>query len=230
MREIVLDTETTGLDPASGHRVIEIGCVELVHRKRTGQVFHYYLNPERDVPQEAFRIHGISTEFLKDKPLFSSIAEELHAFLAEATLVIHNAQFDLKFLNHEFKVLGLPTLAKSPVIDTLQVARRRFPGSPASLDALCKRFRVDLSKRDKHGALLDAELLTEIYIELTGGAQESLSFAPAAAQAILTENSIATSAAHTGREPILSTVSAEEELAHNEFLRKLPAALFLQDE
>lgn len=176
MREICLDTETTGLDPKDGHKLIEVACVELVNKVRTGKFFHKYVNPNRDVPMEAFRIHGISSEFLKDKPSFKDVADEFLEFIDGATLVIHNASFDLKFLNYELQIIGKEPIEKSEVVDSLQLARKKFPGSPASLDALCKRFAVDLSKRTKHGALLDTELLCDVYIELMGGAQAGLEF------------------------------------------------------
>ena len=169
-RLIVLDTETTGLDPNSGHRIVEIGALELVNLIPTGNKFHYYLNPQRDVPDEAYRIHGISTEFLKDKPLFSHIVEEFITFIADSKLVIHNAKFDMKFINHELKLTAKQTLDMSITIDTMMIARKKFPGARASLDDLCKRFKIDLSKRKHHGALLDAELLSELYIHMMGGA------------------------------------------------------------
>lgn len=173
-REIILDTETTGMDPASGHRVVEIGCVELIGGVRTGKFFHSYLNPERDVPEEAKRIHGISTEFLKDKPLFAEVVEEFLTFVADSPLVIHNAAFDMKFVNAELERLGFAALEMVRALDTVMLARRKFPGAPASLDALCRRFNIDLSGREKHGALLDAELLAEVYLELLGGKQSML--------------------------------------------------------
>lgn len=173
-REIVLDTETTGLDPNSGHRVIEIGCVELIGRIRSGKTFHCYLNPQRDVPAEAFAVHGISGDFLKDKPLFADVAQAFIDFLQDSPLVIHNAGFDMKFINHELSRVSREPVAMERAIDTVQIARRLFPGAPASLDALCKRFEIDLSGRTKHGALLDAELLSDVYLELCGGRQTSL--------------------------------------------------------
>ena len=174
MREICLDTETTGLDPKDGHKVIEIACVELVNKIKTGKFFHTYINPRRDVPEEAFRVHGLSTEFLKDKPFFDHIVDKFLDFIKDDLLVIHNASFDLKFLNHELKNLNRPTLSNNRVSDTLQIARTKFPGSPNSLDALCKRFAIDLSRRQKHGALVDTELLCDVYIELMGGAQTNI--------------------------------------------------------
>lgn len=176
MREICLDTETTGLDPRGGHKIIEIACIELINKVKTGNVFHTYVNPRRDVPYEAFKIHGISTEFLQDKPIFNHVAAGFLDFIKGGTLVIHNAEFDLKFLNFELGLCGLPLIEKVGVVDSLLVARAKFPGSPNSLDALCKRFGVDLSKRTKHGALLDTELLADVYIELMGGAQAGLGF------------------------------------------------------
>lgn len=174
MREIVLDTETTGLDPNSGHKLVEIGCVEIVDRIRTGEVFHVYINPERDMPEEAYRVHGLSAEFLSDKPLFRDVADEFLRFIGDAPLVIHNAQFDMKFINYELKAVGKQEIPQERAVDTVVIARRKFPGSPANLDALCKRFNIDLSARTKHGALLDAELLSDVYLELGGGRQSKL--------------------------------------------------------
>jgi len=177
MREIVLDVETTGLDPAQGHRVVEIGAVEMVNQIATGAVFQALINPERDVPDEAFRIHGHSTAFLRDKPVFAAIVDEFLAFVGEDRLVIHNAEFDLKFINAELSALGRAPIAAERVVDTLALARRKHPGAPNNLDALCDRYRIDRSRRIRHGALLDAEILVEVYGELTGGRQRSLSFA-----------------------------------------------------
>jgi DNA polymerase-3 subunit epsilon len=177
MREICFDTETTGLDPNQGHRLVELGGVELINRVPTGNNYHVYINPERDMPTEAFEIHGLSEAFLADKPVFADVVEDFLDFLGDATLVIHNAGFDMKFLNAELKACGRPGLPMSRAIDTVAMARAKFPGAAASLDALCKRFEIDNSARTKHGALLDAELLAEVYIELTGGRQTGLSFA-----------------------------------------------------
>lgn len=174
MREVVLDTETTGLDAHSGDRVVEIGCVELINHIPTGETFHTYLNPERSMPEGAFRIHGLSEEFLADKPLFASIAGTFVDFIGEAPLVIHNAEFDVKFLNAELARLDIAPIPMSRTIDTVKMARQRFPGAQANLDALCRRFGIDNSKRDKHGALLDAELLAAVYLELLGGRQAGL--------------------------------------------------------
>lgn len=174
MREIVLDTETTGLDPNSGHRIVEIGCIEMVNQLRTGKSYHVYINPERDMPDEAYRVHGISEEFLKDKPVFAQEVDNFMEFIGDAKMVIHNAGFDMKFINAEVTRLGFKAYPMSQSIDTVAIARKKFPGSPASLDALCKRFVIDLSAREKHGALLDAELLADVYIELLGGKQVKL--------------------------------------------------------
>lgn len=174
MREIVLDTETTGLDPYAGHRIVEIGCVELFNHVRTGNHFHAYLNPERDMPREAEAIHGITGQFLADKPVFRTVAASFIEFLQDSPLVIHNAAFDMKFVNAELETIGMPTLPHGRAIDTVLIARQKYPGQPASLDALCRRFDIDLSGRTKHGALLDAELLADVYLELMGGRQSRL--------------------------------------------------------
>jgi DNA polymerase III subunit epsilon len=174
MREIVLDTETTGLDPAQGHRVVEIGCVELFNSIPTGHTYHVYLNPERDMPEEAQRVHGLSAAFLKDKPLFVHIVDEFLTFIGNDQLVIHNAEFDVKFLNAELKMHNRPVLSFDRVLDTLALARRRNPGASNSLDALCNRYNIDNSRRTKHGALLDSEILAEVYAELLGGRQSNL--------------------------------------------------------
>lgn len=172
MREIVLDTETTGFEPSEGHRIVEIGAIELVNHMPTGRIYHQYINPRRPMPKEAFEVHGLSDEFLADKPDFAVVASAFLEFVgADSRLVIHNAAFDMKFLNAELKSAGLPLLANDRALDTVAMARRKFPGSPASLDALCRRFGVDNSARDKHGALLDSEILAEVYLELIGGRQ-----------------------------------------------------------
>jgi DNA polymerase-3 subunit epsilon len=177
MREIVLDTETTGLNPADGHRLVEIGCIEIVHQIPTGQTFYTLINPERDVPEDAFRVHGHSTAALALQPVFAKVAPDLIAFIREDPLVIHNAEFDVRFINSELARLSLPPIAMSRVVDTLALARRRHPGAPNSLDALCDRYRIDRTRRVKHGALLDAEILVEIYGELLGGRQRAMIFA-----------------------------------------------------
>ena len=220
MREIILDTETTGLDPASGHRIIEIGCVEIFNKVKTGAFFQVYINPERDVPMEAFKIHGISSEFLKDKKKFAKIAHEFLEFIGDTTLVIHNARFDLKFLNFELKKISLPEINIKNVVDTLDMARRKFPGSPASLDALCKRFNINLSKRDKHGALLDSELLAEVYLGLCGGAQAQMSYE----EEVLAqgpESSSLYDVIRPVREKRDFAINNEELEAHKEFLKSI---------
>ncbi len=174
MREIVLDTETTGLDPAAGHRIVEVGILELINHIPSGLSFHRYINPQRDMPAEAFAVHGLSSEFLRDKPTFEAIADEFIAFIDEAPLIIHNAGFDMGFINAELTRLARPALDNDRVIDTLALARRKHPMGPNSLDALCKRHGIDNSRRDKHGALLDAELLAEVYLALIGGRQTAM--------------------------------------------------------
>jgi DNA polymerase III subunit epsilon len=177
MREIVMDTETTGLDPAQGHRIIEIGGIELIHHAPTGKHFHEYVNPERDIPADAFAVHGLSADFLRAKRVFAEIVQEFLDFLGDATLIFHNAAFDVAFLNAELAFLSLEKIRPERVIDSLLLARQRHPMAPNSLDALCKRYGIDNSRRHKHGALLDAELLSEVYIELIGGKQPALTLA-----------------------------------------------------
>jgi DNA polymerase III subunit epsilon len=186
MREIVLDTETTGLDPLQGHRMVEIGCVELVNRFPTGQTFQRYLNPERDVPSEAYAVHGLSFERLKDSPRFAEIVPDLLDFLGDAPLVAHNAGFDFTFLNAELERVKRPTIARERLVDTLMLARRKYPGSSNRLDDLCVRFGIDNRRRTKHGALLDAELLAEVYLELIDARQAQLGLVAAAQSAIVT--------------------------------------------
>jgi DNA polymerase III subunit epsilon len=219
MREIVFDTETTGLDPYQGHRLIEIGCIELVNRIPSGQTFHRYLNPERDVPAEAFAVHGLSAEFLRDKPLFAEIVEELVEFIADAPLVAHNAMFDLGFLNAELDRAGKTLVARERLIDTLLLARRKHPGGPNSLDHLCTRYGIDNARRTKHGALLDAEILAEVYVELIGARQ---------AQLILVEAGGAAAARDAGIAPIrlrplplAPRLTADERDAHIAFVATL---------
>ncbi len=179
MREIVFDTETTGLDPAQGHRLVEIGAVEVINQIATGSVFHVLINPERDVPEDAVRIHGHTAELLRDKPVFAAVVDEFLAFIGDARLVAHNAEFDMRFIDAELATLGFPAIGPERVVDTLALARRKHPGAPANLDALCDRYRIDRSRRVKHGALLDSEILVEVYAELLGGRQRSLVFASA---------------------------------------------------
>ena len=218
MREIVFDTETTGLDPFQGHRLIEIACVELINRFPSGQSFHRYVNPERDVPAEAIAIHGLSAEFLRDKPRFDEIADELAAFIGEAPLVAHNAMFDLGFLNAELERCKKALVQRDRLVDTLMLARRRYPGGQNNLDSLCQRFSIDASRRTKHGALLDAELLAEVYVELTGKRQARLS---------LVDEPIAVTAAgviavvRLRPAPLLPRISDAEREAHLAFVATL---------
>jgi DNA polymerase-3 subunit epsilon len=219
MREIVLDTETTGLDPFQGHRLVEIGCVELVNRIPSGQTFHCYLNPERDMPREAFDIHGLSEEFLKDKPPFAEVAHDLISFLGDAPLVIHNAGFDIGFLNAELERIGQPAIARERMVDTLMLARRKHPGGSNRLDDLCARYAIDNSHRTKHGALLDAELLAEVYVELIGARQ---------AQLVLSQTSVGLDGVRASvtvvrlrATPLAPRVSEEERAAHRAFIATL---------
>jgi DNA polymerase III subunit epsilon len=216
LREIVLDTETTGLDPDAGHRVVEIACLELFNHLPTGRTFQRYLNPERDMPAEAFAVHGLSAEFLADKPRFAEIVEDFLAFIGEAPLVIHNAEFDLRFLDAELTRCARDALARTRSVDTLILARRRFPGAQASLDALCRRFAIDNSARTLHGALLDAELLAEVYLELIGGRQPNLALAQGT---MATGTAIAV--ATVIRPPRPHAPSLEEEAAHRRLIAKL---------
>jgi DNA polymerase-3 subunit epsilon len=190
MREIVLDTETTGLDPYQGHRLLEIGCIELVNRFPTGHTFHRYLNPQRDVPAEAFAVHGLSLEFLRDKPLFAEVCAELVDFIGDAPLVAHNASFDLGFLNAELERVNLPIISRDRLVDTLLLARRKYPGGQNRLDDLCQRFGIDNSRRTKHGALLDAELLAEVYLELIGARQAQLGLVSATLAPVAATHSV----------------------------------------
>src|SRR5574338_710152 len=182
MREIVFDTETTGFEPSEGHRMVEIACLELVNQIPTGRKFQRHLNPERDMPEAAFRIHGLTEQFLSDKPKFAEIADQLLEFIGDAPLVAHNAEFDMRFLNAELALLKRETIALDRATDTVRLARQRFPGAPASLDALCKRFAIDNTQRTLHGALLDAQLLAEVYLQLMGGPQTGLSLVNDAAE------------------------------------------------
>jgi len=219
MREIILDTETTGLDPNEGHRLVEIGCVEMIDRVVTGATWHRYFNPQRDMPQEAFAVHGLSGEFLADKPLFNDLAVEFVEFLGDARLVIHNAGFDMRFLNAELKLAKKAILAMDRVTDTLALARRKHPGARVSLDELCQRYGIDNSKRIKHGALLDAEILAEVYIELTGGRQTTLGLAP---QTIAVARRTVTSTAVRQRpSPLPSRLTEEDIQAHRAFVATL---------
>lgn len=219
MREIIFDTETTGLDPQTGDRLVEIGCIEMLDMFPTGRVFHRYVNPERDMPKEAFDVHGLSSDFLADKPLFAEIADELFSFLDGARLVAHNASFDMGFINAEFARVGRPPFGSDVVVDTVQLARRKFPGSKVSLDALMDRFGIDRSRRTRHGALLDAEYLAEVYSELTGGKQTALGLDPVRAAGTAVARSGA--AIGTRPEPLEPLLSADEIAAHAGFVQSL---------
>lgn len=188
IREIVLDTETTGIDPKDGHRIIEIGCIELINHLPTGQSYHTYINPQREVEEGAVRVHGLRTEFLKDHPIFLKIVDPFLEFIGSDPLIIHNASFDIGFINAELDRLCRPIIPLARAIDTLKLARQKFPGSPASLDALCKRFAIDLGSRTKHGALIDSELLARVYLELIGGRQTQMSLSSSDGQTTATQD------------------------------------------
>jgi DNA polymerase-3 subunit epsilon len=219
LREIVLDTETTGLDPYQGHRLVEIGCIELLNRIPSGQTFHCYVNPERDVPAEAFAVHGISTEQLKDKPLFAEIADDLLAFIGEAPLVAHNAMFDLGFLNAELERAGKGAVGRERLVDTLLLARRRHPGASNRLDDLCVRYGIDNSRRTKHGALLDAELLAEVYLELIGARQATLSLIDTGVASAGTRTRV--TVVHTRTIVLAPRLTDDELVAHAAFIATL---------
>jgi len=216
MREVVLDTETTGLDPADGHRVVEIGAVEIVHQSLTGKLFHVLINPERDVPQDAVRVHGHDAAALQDKPVFAAIVDDFLAFIGDSNLVIHNADFDMRFVNAELTRLGLAAIGMDRVVDTLTLARKKHPGQPNSLDALCDRYRIDRTRRVRHGALLDAEILVEVYCELMGGRQRSLMLDDA--QALASANAILVSARSEPRAPRRSWLEPEAAAVHARYI------------
>lgn len=220
MRELVLDTETTGLNPHDGHRIVEIAAIELLNHLPTGEVFHRYVNPERDMPEAAQAIHGLSSAFLADYPPFAAITADFLDFVGADSLVIHNAEFDLAFINAELKRTGLPPLSV-PVTDTLAMARRRFPGQPANLDALCRRFAIDLSAREKHGARLDGELLAAVYLELIGGRQPSFDLA-----ASRHAGGLRNAAPRNARPARPHAPTEEERRAHEAFLAKLKEPLW----
>ena len=225
MREIVLDTETTGLDPLQGHRIVEIGAIELMNHLPTGKTYHSFINPQRDVPREAEAVHGISSEFLKDKPVFSRIADEFLAFIGDTVLIIHNASFDVGFLNAELGFIKRPPILYERIIDTLALAKKRHPMGPNSLDALCKRYGIDIAKRAKHGALLDSELLAGVYLELIGGRQIALTL-PAASN--LRHMPVNTGPVQTKRTSALPPRLTEEERERHEIMVKSlgPATLW----
>lgn len=219
MREIVLDTETTGFEPSEGHRIVEIGAVELYNHVPTGNTYHQYINPERAMPKEAFEVHGLGDDFLRDKPVFKHVGQAFLDFIGDATLVIHNASFDMKFLNAELGWAGLSLLPMSQALDTLLIARKRFPGSPASLDALCRRFGIDNSAREKHGALLDSEILAEVYLELIGGRQPDFGLSTSGGSQ---QSSGAADWRPRARPtPLPSRLTEEEAAAHAEFVKTL---------
>lgn len=225
-REIILDTETTGLDPGQGHRLVEIGCVEICNYIPTGRTFQIYINPERDMPAQAFAVHGLSEIFLKQFPPFAKVVQPFLDFIEDHPLVIHNASFDMKFIQAELVAIGLPTLV-NPIIDTLMMARKKFPGAPASLDMLCKRFQINNTHRSKHGALLDAEILAQVYLELSGGRQPTLSLAQTSQSVQGRHLSITAQEQQVRRlkrEPRSFLPTAEEREAHEALLASLGVA------
>ena len=221
MREIVLDTETTGLDPKSGDRIVEIGAIELFNHMPTGEVFHVYLNPEKKMPQEAFAVHGLSDNFLKDQPLFRQIMRDFTDFVGDSKMIIHNATFDMKFINAELLKAGGSPYPIDQAIDTLMIARKKFPGAQNSLDALCRRFSIDNSIREKHGALLDSELLSDVYLELIGGRQPDLVLKQQAKNTGLSRPGGQESLQKKREIPLKPLITEEEELAHNLFINTL---------
>jgi DNA polymerase-3 subunit epsilon len=230
MREIILDTETTGLDPKKGHRLIEIGGIEMINRIPTGREFHRFINPERDVPAEAREIHGISTEFLVGKPVFKDVASDLLAFLGDDVLVIHNAQFDITFLNHELALVGQKALSFDRVVDTLAIARRRHPAGPNTLDALCKRYAIDNSQRTKHGALVDSLLLAAVYVELLGERQATFGLQSANAGSVADQRTgSGRSLAAARPQPLPSRLGEADVGAHRSFIETMTTpALWLR--
>jgi len=217
MREIVLDTETTGFDPETGDRIVEIGAVELHNHVVTGKTYHQYINPERGMPNEAFEVHGLGDDFLRDKPKFAQIGQAFLDFIGDSKLIIHNAAFDMKFLNAELGKMNLLKLPWEQAIDTLAIARKKFPGSPASLDALCRRFGIDTSCRTLHGALLDSEILAEVYLELIGGRQPDFGLSVSHG----TNGAGSDWRATPRASPLASRISDQERQAHREFVEKM---------
>lgn len=228
MREIVFDTETTGMDPFTGDKLIEIGCIELENHIPTGRHLQLYINPERDVPPDATAVHGITNEFLKDKPIFSQVYDQFIDFIGDdAKLVAHNAEFDMKFINHELSSVGHPKIGWDRVIDTLAIARKKFPGSPANLDALCRRYNIDNTERTYHGALLDSELLAEVYLELLGGRQHGLTLGADNAGGNDENKPVAFTAANKKqREKRSFSITEEEKQLHSDMLEKLSDPLW----
>ena len=230
MREIIFDTETTGLDPRSGDRLVEIGCIEMVNRVATGATYHCYFNPERDMPEEAERVHGLSITFLADKPLFAEKAQEFLDFIGDSPMVAHNASFDFGFINAELTRAGFEPVSLERMVDTVKIARQKHPGAKNSLDALCSRYGVDRSHRTKHGALLDSELLAQVYVELLGGRQIGLGLA---AESVSISASVAPTSSEPARERLFRPArphapSAEELAAHAEFMKKIKEPIWLQ--
>jgi DNA polymerase-3 subunit epsilon len=219
MREVALDTETTGLDHRTGDRVVEIGCVELINHIPSGETWHEYINPERDMPTTAFEVHGLSQEFLSDKPLFVNLADSFLNFIGDSILVIHNASFDIGFLNAELEAVDRPLISMDRVVDTLGLARRKHPGSPANLDALCRRYQIDISARNKHGALLDSEILAKVYAELIGGHQAWLEFK--SDRHGDHKNAISNSQVNMRPRPLVSRLTSEERELHQQFISNL---------
>lgn len=226
MREIVFDTETTGLDPKTGDRMVEIGCIELVNRVPTGATYHAYFNPDRDMPEQAEAVHGLSAAFLSDKPRFRDKCEELLAFIANSPLVAHNAGFDFGFLNNELDLCGLEAVCLTRMIDTVAIAKRRHPGAKLSLDALCTRYGIDRSHRVKHGALLDAELLAQVYVELTGGRQIGLGLVASAADETVVQIAPVAARERPFRAPRPHAASADELARHAAFIGKIEGAIW----
>ena len=221
MREIVLDTETTGIDPQDGHRIVEIGAVELYNHVPTGNVYHQYINPLISMPDQAFAIHGLSDEFLSDKPKFSEIAKEFLDFIGSAKLVIHNAAFDIKFINAELKSIDEEEITFDRATDTLAIARKKFPGSPASLDSLCRRFKIDNSARIVHGALLDSQILAEVYLELVGGKQPDFALNLANVSNENNNSIFNEKRTQVRKEKLKSRLTTEEKASHENFIKKL---------
>src|SRR6056297_678595 len=221
MREIVLDTETTGFEPDQGDRIVEVGAVELYNHVPTGRTYHQYINPQRAMPQEAFAVHGLGDDFLRDKPLFADIAQAFVDFIGDAKLVIHNATFDMKFLNAELSWLKRPAIPLDQAVDTLAIARRKFPGSPASLDALCRRFGIDNAARTLHGALLDSEILAEVYLELIGGRQPDFGLSTTAGSQSVGGAAQVTWRPQPRPQPLPPRIKPEEAAAHEAFIETL---------
>jgi DNA polymerase-3 subunit epsilon len=219
MREFVMDTETTGLDPVTGDRLVEIACIELANYIPTGRVYHEYINPQRDMPDAAFKVHGLSTQFLSDKPLFANVAGSFLDFVEDGLLIFHNASFDMKFINAELSQAGLQIIPPERVFDTLALARRKHPAGPNSLDALCKRYSIDNSARTRHGALLDAELLAEVYLQLIGGQQAALDLS--ARRGGLYKNGGGRETVYTRPQPLPSNIAEAEQAAHRSFIDEL---------